>query len=92
MQPIVIELERLLLGLNIIDRVERHAAAVSTTGDGWKPNPLLSKIMTFLVVGVLLLVVGWLSPVPPSAEDDEDQDQGGTLAAPTGPPVEEAGR
>ena len=32
-----------------------------------------AKIGTFLVVGVLLLVVGYLSPVPPSREDSEDQ-------------------
>ena len=34
-----------------------------------------AKIGTFLVVGVLLLVVGYLSPVPPSADVDTEAER-----------------
>jgi uncharacterized membrane protein len=53
-----------------------------------------AKIVTFLVVGALLLVVGWLSPVPPSDGDDEAVGEG-LGEAPTPPPtsaLEERGR
>ena len=33
----------------------------------------LAKIGTFLVVGVLLLVVGYVSPVPPEADTSDDE-------------------
>jgi uncharacterized membrane protein len=49
-----------------------------------------AKIVTFLVVGALLLVVGWLSPVPPSEDDDEEEEE--AVAVPAGPPAEETGR
>jgi uncharacterized membrane protein len=40
-----------------------------------------AKIGTFLVVGLLLLVVGYLSPVPPS--DDAEEERGAAADAPT---------
>ncbi len=32
----------------------------------------VARIVSFIVVGVLLLLVGWFAPMPPKGEDDED--------------------
>ncbi|MGI9592167.1 MAG: DUF2339 domain-containing protein, partial [Myxococcota bacterium] len=44
-----------------------------------------AKIGTFLVVGTLLLVVGYLSPVPPSREDEGED--GGERPVDDGEPL-----
>jgi uncharacterized membrane protein len=45
----------------------------------------VARIGTFLVVGVLLLIVGYLSPVPPSAPDSEDDRPLGSPTTPSEP-------
>ena len=36
----------------------------------------LGRVVSFIVVGVLLLIVGYLAPVPPAARDEESNEAG----------------
>jgi len=55
-----------LIGAALLGAVVVKLFAVDLAGSG-----TVARIVSFLGVGALLLVIGYLAPVPPSAREDD---------------------